>query len=219
MSDWAKQDKWQSKDPLTWARRLKKLRPFARYLQQFEAETEVPDKSVFGSVSYRLPPHIYTDNEVTELLTAARHLSPEKGLRGVTYETLFGLLASTGMRVSEALNLLNHDVDLKHGMLTIRQTKFRKSRYVPLHPTTINALRNYYSIRNTYVETTDDNAFFIGSRGHCLGQPLTLKQVDYTFSVLRKQLNWVNRGGHHAPRIHDLRYPNLNKIQTFFKDA
>jgi len=206
MADWAKQDKWKSNNPLTWARRLKKLRPFARYLQQFEAETEVPDKSVFGSVNYRLTPHIYTENEIMDLLTAARHLKPEKGLRSATYETIFGLLASTGMRVSESLHLLNNDVDLKHGMLIIRQTKFRKSRYVPLHSTTIEALRKYYLVRNSYIETIDDASFFVGSRGHCLGQPLSLKQVDYTFSALRHQLNLINRGGHDAPRIHDLRH-------------
>ena len=219
MADWAKQDKWKCNNPLTWARRLKILRPFARYLQQFEPDTEVPDKSVFGSVSYRLTPHIYTENEIIDLLAAAHHLKPENGLRSRTYETLFGLIASTGMRVSEAVHLLNNDVDLKHGMLTVRKTKFAKSRYVPLHPTATEALRKYYLVRNSYVETTGDAPFFVGSRGQHLGQPLSLRQVEYTFSNLRRQLNWINRGGHDAPRIHDLSYPNLNKIQTFFKDA
>ncbi|HHA18805.1 MAG TPA: integrase [Methylophaga sp.] len=206
MADWAKQDKWKSNNPLTWARRLKKIRPFARYLRQFEPETEVPDKSVFGSVNQRLTPHIYTESEIIGLLTATRYLKPENGLRCATYETLFGLLASTGMRVSESLHLLNRDVDLKHGMLTIRQTKFSKSRYVPLHPTTTEALRKYYSVRNSYIETTGDASFFIGSSGQHLGQPLSLRQVEYTFSGLRHQMNWINRGGHNAPRIYDLRH-------------
>ena len=147
MVNWAKQDKFKSNNPLTWARRLKKLRPFVRYLQQFEPETEVPDKSVFGSVSYRLTPHIYTEKEIIDLLAEARHIKPKNDLYCATYETLFGLLASTGMRVSEAVHLINNDVDLKYGMLTIRQTKFSKSRYVPLHSTTTEALKQYYLVR------------------------------------------------------------------------
>lgn len=206
MANWAKQDKFKSNNPLTWAHRLKKLRPFARYLQQFEPETEVPDKSVFGSVSYRLAPHIYTEKEIIDLLSAAHHLKQKNDLYCATYETLFGLLASTGIRISEAVHLINNDVDLKHGMLTIRQTKFAKSRYVPLHSTTTEALKKYYLVRNSYVETTGDTSFFIISHGQNIGQPLTTRQVRYVFSKLRNQLNWVNRGGHDAPRIHDLRH-------------
>jgi len=206
MATWAKRDKSKSSNPLTWARRLKKLRPFARYLQQFEPETEVPDKSVFGNVNYRLAPHIYTEDEVLDLLTAAQHLKPKGGLRAANYETLFGLLASTGLRISEAIHLLNNDVDLKQGMLTIRKTKFAKSRFVPLHSTTTKALRKYCSLRNLYIKASEESSFFIGSRGQYLGQPLSLRQVNYTFANLRNQLKWVNRGSHHAPRIHDLRH-------------
>ena len=206
MAVWAKQDKSKSNNPLTWARRLKVLRPFTRYLQQFEPGTEVPDKSVFGSVSHRLTPHIYTEDEVLDLLKAARQLAPENGLRSATYETLFGLIASTGLRVSEAVHLLNHDVDLKQGVLTIRKTKFAKSRYVPLHPTTTKALRNYCLLRNSYVKIISGTAFFIGSRGQRLGQPLSLSSVRQTFANLRSQLNWINRGAHDTPRIHDLRH-------------
>lgn len=206
MAIWAKQDKLKSNDPLTWARRLKQLRPFTRYLQQFESETEVPDKSVFGHASYRLPPHIYTEDEILDLLTMVRHLKPKGGLRSATYETLFGLLASTGLRVSEAVHLLNDDVNLKQGMLTIRETKFAKSRYVPLHSTTTKALRKYCSLRNSYIKASDGSSFFIGSGGQHLGQSLSLRQVDRTFFNLRNQLKWVNRGKHHAPRVHDLRH-------------
>ena len=206
MLDWAKQDKRNSGDPLTWGRRLQNLRPFTHYLQQFEPETEIPEKSVFGRINRRLAPHIYTENEIKDLLNAAHHLKPEGGLRSATYETLFGLIASTGLRVSEAVSLLNNDVDLKHGMLTIRQTKFSKSRYVPLHPTAIKELRKYYLLRNSYTHTSDEATFFIGSRGVHLGQQLSLRVVRHTFANLRNQLNWVNRGSHHAPRIHDLRH-------------
>ena len=140
MADWARRDKWHSDEPATWARRLKMLRSFARYLQQFEPRTEVPDDSIFGRIGQRLAPHIYSEQEIVDLLAAARRLGPTPGLRGATYETLFGLIASTGLRVSEALHLLDADVDLKPGMLTVRQTKFAKSRQVPLHPSTVRGV-------------------------------------------------------------------------------
>jgi integrase len=77
------------------------------------------------------------------LLAAARRLGPVTGLRALVYETLFGLIASTGMRISEALSLHNEDVNLKYGLLTIHQTKFGKSRQVPMHPSTVAALSRY----------------------------------------------------------------------------
>jgi len=206
MVDWARQDKSHSKNPETWARRLKSLRSFIRYLQQFEPRTEVPDDSVFGRVGQRLTPHIYSDQEIIDLLSAARCLGPFPGMRGATYETLFGLLASTGIRISEAVHLLDIEVNLNVGMLTIRETKFAKSRHVPLHPSTVEALKQYRALRNSYIEVTDETPFFVGTRGRRLGQQLSLRQVNRIFVSLRDKLGWVNRGAHNAPRIHDLRH-------------
>ena len=206
MADWARRDKWHSDEPSTWARRLKMLRSFTRYLQQFEPRTEVPDDSTFGRIGQRLTPHIYSEQEIVELLAAARRLGPTRGLRGATYEALFGLIASTGLRVSEAVHLLHADVDLKLGMLTVRRTKFAKSRQVPLHPSAMQALLRYRRLRNRYVEVTDQAPFFVGTRGKRLGHSLSLRQVHRVFSGLRDQLGWVNRGAHISPRIHDLRH-------------
>ncbi len=207
MADWARQDQGNSDKPSTWARRLKKLRPFCCYLQQFEPRTEVPDDSIFGRIGQRLAPHIYSEQEIIDLLAAARNLdSFIPGLRGATYETLFGLIASSGLRVSEAVHLLDTDVDLKSGMLTIRQTKFAKSRYVPVHPSTVEVLKHYRSQRNLSIEVTDDTPFFIGARGRHLGHGLDLRQVHRVFINLRDQLGWTNRGAHNGPRIHDLRH-------------
>jgi integrase len=185
---------------------LKNLRSFTRYLQQFEPRTEVPDDSIFGRIGQRLAPHIYSELEIIDLLAAARCLGPSPGLRGVTYETLFGLIASTGLRVSEAVHLLDTDVDLKSGMLTVRQTKFAKSRYVPLHPSTLEALKRYRSLRNLHIEVSDETPFFVGTRGRRLGHGLSLRQVCRVFISLRDQLGWINRGAHNGPRIHDLRH-------------
>ena len=143
MADWARRDKQQRRTPETWARRLKLLRPFARWMRQFEPRTEVPDESVFGAVPGRVAPHVYREHEIVKLLAAARQLNPRGTLRPATYETLFGLIASAGLRVSEALTLRDRDVDLAAGTLTVRQTKFAKSRQLPLHPSTVDALARY----------------------------------------------------------------------------
>jgi len=202
MAQWAKQDKWQRGDRATWARRLKQLRPFTRYLRQFEPRTEVPNESVFGPLQERKTPHIYSEQEIVDLLAAARDLRPPDGLRPATYETLFGLIAAAGLRVSEAVHLLGADVDLKHGLLTVRKTKFAKSRQLPLHPSTVEALRRYRSKRSHPVAVTAEKPFFVSSKG----QGLSLRQVARIFAALRQQLRWVNRGGHEQPRIQDLRH-------------
>lgn len=204
MAAWARQAKTNSNDPTTWARRLKRLRPFTRWLQQFDPGTEVPDSTVFGPIGWRPAPHIFTEQEVLELLAAARRLEPD--LRGATYEALFGLLAATGLRVSEAVHLRQADVDLHGGLLTVRQTKFDKSRYVPLHPSTTEALRGYQGLRNLSISAKEDTPFFVGTRGRRLGCDLSLRQVDRIFQQLREQLGWVNRGSHTAVRVHDLRH-------------
>ena len=102
MAQWARLDTYASVDPRTWARRLKHLRSFARWMQQFEPATEVPDDTIFGRLPERQAPHIYSPEEVRELLAAARELGPNPGLRGLGYETLVGVIASGGLRLVEA---------------------------------------------------------------------------------------------------------------------
>jgi len=116
--------------PFTWARRLQTIRPFARFCFQLDRATYVPEQSIFGRAKRRLTPHIYTDREVADLLRAAGQLTPEGALRPATYKTLFGLIAATGLRLSEALKLLFADLDFRRGVLTVRQTKFAKSRSI-----------------------------------------------------------------------------------------
>lgn len=206
MADWAKHDKWHKEDPATWARRLQALRPFTRYLQEFEPLTEIPDETIFGKVPGRGTPHIYREQEIVDLLAAAKNLGPHGDLRAATYETLFGLIASAGLRVSETVHLLDSDVDLKIGMLTIRQTKFAKSRQLPLHTSTVDALLRYRRLRNCHIAVTPETMFFVATRGKLLGQGLGLRSVDRIFASLCKQLGWQNRGTHDGPRIHDLRH-------------
>ena len=206
MATWASQPKGGRGDRATSARRLKMLRPFTGWLRQFEPATEVPDEAVFGAVPGRMTPHVYREPEIIELLAAARKLGPEGGLRPAVMETLFGLIACTGLRISEAQGLLDADVDLKDGVLTIRQSKFGKSRLVPLHPSAVEALARYRTQRARHLRSTPELPFFVGSRGRLLGEPIGGHQVRRIFDDLRRQLGWVDRGSHGTPRIHDLRH-------------
>jgi integrase len=207
MTQWAAQGRSSMPASLHMARRMRHLRPFARWLLQFEPNTEVPDETVCGHRPVRGTPHIYSEQEVEELMAAARRLGPPTSIRGVLYETLFGLLASTGLRISEALALRLADVDLQQGVLTIRRTKFGKSRAVPLHPSTTHALCRYRASRDlTGAASGEEEHLFIGLRADVLGTPLAGHQARLVFAGLRRELGWVNRGTHHAPRIHDLRH-------------
>ena len=206
MTQWARQARGGNPSTVTVARKLASLRPFLGWLQQFDPRTEVPDDASFGPIPGRVSPHIYQLAEILALLQAAHQLGSIDALRSATYETLFGLMASTGLRISEALRLSDHDVDLEAGVLTIRQTKFCKSRLVPVHPSAVAPLAAYRALRSQLVGTPVLGSFFVGSRGQRRGLPLGNRQVARTFMQLRDQLGWVDRGGHGRPRVHDLRH-------------
>jgi integrase len=201
ITSWAR-DKAKRATPLTWTRRIEVVRPFAKHRARIEPGTHVPSADTFGRNRRRLAPHIYTDREIADLLAAAGRLSPKGTLRPATYRALFGLIAATGLRVSEALRLQCADVDLAAGMVTVRQTKFAKSRLVPLHPTTVGALKQYRVLRRQHLPTVQDAPFLASARGTVLAK----RTVHHVFAQLRKQLAWTARGGHAAPRIHDLRH-------------
>ena len=123
----------------SWALRLTDVRCFARHVANIDPETEVPPAGILPPLK-RAKPYVYSEAEINALLAAALALPPANGLRRWTYHYLFGLIAVTGMRLSEAIGLQRSDVDLDEGMLTVRQSKFGKSRLVPLHRTTRKAL-------------------------------------------------------------------------------
>lgn len=162
----------------------------------------MPDLATFGRAHRRLTPHIYTEQELAELLELAGRLQPNGGLRPATYQALFGVIAATGLRLSEALQLRDADVDLHGGSLTVRETKCKKSRLLPLHPNTVDALGRYQRRRDHTVPRTESMPFFVGRTGHALPKPT----VHGIFVALRTRLGWVARGGHSHPRIHDLRH-------------
>lgn len=185
-------------DPARASRRLTAVRGFVRYLAMLDPATEVPPAGLLGPHPRRKPPHLYSDEEIAALLAQARLLRPRGGLRPVTYVTFFSLLVATGLRLSEARRLAPDDVDLVEGVLSIRETKFRKSRLVPLHPTATRALRRYAAQRAAY----GPGRFFRTDQVASLSRA----GVDKTFSRLRKRLGWTAEGRVRRPRIHDLRF-------------
>lgn len=188
-------------DRLYWARRLEIVRCFARYLAATEPGTELPPRGLLGPAHRRTTPHIYTHTELAALVAAAGRLSPSGGLRPRTYATLIGLLACTGLRISEALRLTQADADLDRGILTIRETKFRKTRLVPLHSTAVTALRDYADALQRLTATSGSDQFFVSDQG----QPLPYSTVRNVFRRLCNALQIVGTGPR-RPRLHDLRH-------------
>jgi integrase len=192
----------QKADSLYRARRLDLVRRFAKYRALFDPATEIPPKNVFGPSYRRTPPYIYSEKEIADLLSAASNLGRPNGLRRHTYRTLFGLLACTGLRVSEALRLKREDVNLNGAILNIKETKFRKTRLIPLHVSAVKALRDYSRRRDGYHPYPKSNAFFLTEKG----TPLKYWRTLMTFLPLRKQLGWTKSGQQRPPRIHDMRH-------------
>ena len=157
-------------------------------------------KDLLGPSKRRLSPHIYSDKEIAALLQAASKLTPTNGLNPRTHVTLFGLLVSTGLRILEALNLSCKNVDLKTGVLTIKETKFKKSRLVPVHPSALQALKRYSAFRHSYHPDEEPKMFFANENG----TPLNYYGVLYVFIKLSKNLGLRDAGK--KPRIHDLRH-------------
>jgi integrase len=185
----------------TWALRLTDVRGFARYVANIDPLTETPPAGILPGLK-RAKPYVYSDAEIDALLAAALTLPPASGLRRWTYHGLFGLIVVTGMRLSEAIGLQRDDVDLEEGVLTIRQTKFGKSRLIPLHPTTRAALRSYAERRDAHLGSRCGPHFFVAERG---GR-LLHQYVHRVFWRLSRETGLRRPGDHSGPRVHDFRH-------------
>ena len=156
------------------------VRQFAKYQSGSDPRTEIPPLGLLPHHHQKKPPYVYTDAEIDDLIGAARQLRSPLGLRSATYATLFGLLAVTGMRLNEPLALDRTDVDLKEGILTIHGTKFGKSRLIPLHASTRDALAEYDSRRKRTLHNSNTPAFFVLEQDRRLsksGVPLHVRET------------------------------------------
>ena len=188
----------QGVKPISLSHRLGAVRGFAKYVATIDPATEIPPCGVWPSTSPRPTPYVWSPADVGRLLDAARQMASP--LRAVTHETLFGLLASTGMRIGEAIKLTIDDVDLAAGVVTIRDAKFARSRLVPLHDTTTRALADYATVRDRLCPIPNPASFFVSSTG----TPLCHGTVTAVFHALTTELGLRTDDTH--PRIHDLRH-------------
>ena len=189
------------------AQRLSIVRGFARYQSVMDPRTEVPSQELLPYRYHRRAPYIYSTDEVKRLIKAAQQLPSPLGLRPATYSTVFGLLAVSGMRISESIGLNRKDVDLINGLLTVNKTKFGKSRLVPIHPSTHKALQQYESLRCRIFPKPETESFFISEQG----TRLTDWTVRRTFVKVSRQIGL--RGAHdsHGPRLQDFRHSFATK--------
>lgn len=186
--------------PHTWRQRLTVARGFARYLATIDPASEVPSVDLLPGHRPRIVPYIYSSEEIAALMAAARQLRP--ALRAGRHETLIGLLAVTGCRPGEALGLDRGDVDLTHEVVYLRAGKKNKQRRVPLHQSTVGALRAYAGLRDAACPTPSTPAFFISARGRRMGRG----ELNTTFTKLIGQIGLEGRGTRARPRPYDLRH-------------
>lgn len=202
-----------STDPRNPARRMARVRGLLRHLHAMDGTTEVPAPGLLGPTGHRNPPYVYSDAEIVDLLAAAGRLDPAGGLRPRCYVTLFGLLACTGLRISEALALSSTDVDLDGGVITVRAGKRGLTRLVPLHPSAVAALADYASERVRRFGIPDTNEPFFRTD---VSERISYNVAHHAFSVVRRRLGWTADGRTRAPRVHDLRHRMVvRRIETW----
>ena len=190
----------QQAHPSYLGKRLCVVRGFARHLAAFDPATEVPSADLLHWQECRAAPYIYSDAEINALMAEARSLQPE--LRAATYETLIGLLTVTGARVGELLGLDNDDVDFDDGVLVIRYSKFNKSRELPLHASTSEALKAYAAARDRLCPRSKTPSFFVST----VHKRLVYVTVQHTFSQLADTAGLRPRSPRCRPRLHDARH-------------
>ena len=199
-ADWARASRYPR--PISWARRIEVLRGFAAFCLRIDPDTVVPPRNLFGRAHRRLVPHIYTERELRSLLEATDRLGPPGSLRPATCRTVLGLLAATGLRISEALKLTLTDVDLNAGVLDVRHAKYHQRRFVPLHPSVVPHMQMYAGLRDRLVPSPRCDRFFLRDNG----RPVDQRSMLYALHSLCAQLGWQVRGDHAHHRLHDLRH-------------
>lgn len=197
---WAKQS--ADATPYWWATRLAMVRGFARYARTLDSRHQVPSRDLLPATCPRPLPYIYSEADVRALMDATHRVYRLRDpFRSHTYRTLIGLLASTGMRVGEAIDLDRTNLDPKEGTFTVRDGKFGKSREVPLHPSTLDALLEYAGHRDRRFGHPKSSAFFLS----LAATRLLYQNVHLTFLRLVEWAGLANRKPR-RPRIHDLRH-------------
>jgi len=196
----------------TWGRRLSQVRGFAVWLSAMDIRTEVPPKRLLDARRRRNAPHIYTEQEIDRLMSEAARRPSRTGLRALTYSTLIGLLVATGLRPSEAMGLDRSDVGLVSGILSIRESKFGKSRFVPIAESTRTALERYTQCRNRLCPLRSSEAFLIGERGTRLNASSARKMFARMSRTIGLRAKTEHGRSGHGPRLQDFRHNSGTRI-------
>jgi len=183
-----------------WAQRLGVVRSFAAWLQTQDPCTQVPPADILPGRFSRADPYLYSEADIAAMMAAARDLSFP--LQRHTYESLIGLLGVTGMRIGEAIRLDREDVDAARGVLRVVNSKFGRSRQIPLHPSVVEALRRYEDHRDQLCPAPQCESFFLST----VGTRLRYSVVHPTFQKLAGRAGLQARSQRCRPRIHDLRH-------------
>jgi integrase len=181
------------------AHRWQTVRRFARYLHAADPDVQVPPAGLVSGRSRRATPYLYTDEEIAALLAAAEIFGTAH--RTATFRTLIGLLMVTGIRIGEAIALDRDDLDERHGVLTVTG-KYAKTRELPLHPSTVDALRQYLRRHDRPPSPPGEHALLISETG----TRLLVANVQHAFGRLRAYAGLVPRSGSCRPRLHDARH-------------
>jgi len=209
--DWVQT--YQKSTSVSISRRIQIVRGFASYWKSFDPKTEIPPREICREYSRRSKPHIYSLAEIRNILKACRAFGAEPGqsnpIRSQTFHTMFGLIATTGLRRSEAIKLKRTHVDLKKGTMLIEMTKFRKSRLIPIHKTTLARLRRYAHYRDRVIKEPRCDNFFVMNRG----QAADGDSIFYAFvHACQKAGLRPTTFGAGFPRIHDLRHSFVVRV-------
>ena len=180
--------------------RLSVIRPFAAHLQAIDPATEVPAAGLLSRRRHRATPYLYSEEQITALIGATATLSTAH--RVATYRTLIGLLAVTGMRIGEAIRLGRDDVDSKAELIVVRDTKFGKSRQLPLHESAATALHRYLRRTDRPRPAAGTDAVFVSTAG----TRLLYCNVQRTFAQMLARAGIARRSAECRPRLHDLRH-------------
>ncbi len=206
----------ESVQSVQWAKRLGFVRGFARYCSAIDARTQVPPPDLIPATRVRRPPHFFSDSDIEQLLHSALALPPVDGLRRWTFHCLFGLLSVSGLRIGEAIALTFEDVDLQEAILTIRSTKFGKSRLVPMHGSTVAVLADYMRRRQARHPARPADHVFVNERG----TPLSHDQSIDTFQRLLEKIGVAPQRIGRRPHLHDLRHRFAMKtIVQWYRDG
>jgi len=202
--EWAQEDLAASS--VTHTDRLAMVRRFAAWRSAVDPRTEIPPVRLLVRRYQRPAPYIYSDEEIVKIMSAAADLPSHRGLRGLTFSTMFGLLAVTGMRIGEVVALDRDDVDLNAGILSVREGKLGKHRLVPIHPTTQQALEHYAARRDAILPGVKLPAFFLNERR----RRVSAFSAGENFVTVSRQIGLrpsatESRRGR-GPRLHDLRH-------------